>query len=354
MKNFLKRNSLFLILCLIFCVLFILYPDLCLDGAKRGLLISGDIIIPSLFPFSVCVLFIINLNIAVDLSILNRFTNKVFGHSFGVIITMFLSMLGGYPIGAKLIDGHLKRGEIDSKQASYMLAYCINAGPAFIIIAVGEGLLHSKYIGFILLFSHITASLIICAISGKILKKSITIKTKKSSKNINIIDNFVLSVADSADAMIRICSFIIVFSVFNSYLNAFSQELPLLKILSFISEVTSGVAVTKNIIVISFILGFSGLCICCQVLSLLNNCNVKLGVLLLYRAVHGGLSAFITLIILKIFSIPISAISNGINVKKMYTYGGVKITISLFIMILLLFITLFSKNHSGKKENNMV
>ena len=58
MKRQDTQNAFAIICSAAFIVILILKPELCTKGAAEGLLLAGRVIIPSLFPFTACVLFI--------------------------------------------------------------------------------------------------------------------------------------------------------------------------------------------------------------------------------------------------------------------------------------------------------
>ena len=150
---------------LLFTALIIINPTVCKEGVINGILISGRIIIPSLFPFTMCVLFIMKTGILRHLSPLSPLTKCILGISAEKFSIFVLSLIGGFPVGARLINESCNRKEITETEGGIMLNYSINAGPAFIIGAVGNGIFASKKIGEILLLSHILAALTLCFLS---------------------------------------------------------------------------------------------------------------------------------------------------------------------------------------------
>ena len=115
----------------------LLFPAISASGAKEGLMLCGSIIIPSLFPFTFCVMFINKSGILKFLKPLNPITQFLFHLNYYEFSLFLLSLIGGYPLGAKLLN----QSGINDKKAKIMINYCINAGPAFVVLAVGK---HSK------------------------------------------------------------------------------------------------------------------------------------------------------------------------------------------------------------------
>lgn len=74
-------------------------------------------------------------------------------------ICLILGTLSGYPMGAKLAC-NLKENKVCTKyEAERLIAFTNNSGPLFIIATVGISMFFSKEIGFLLLVTHLLASL---------------------------------------------------------------------------------------------------------------------------------------------------------------------------------------------------
>ncbi len=320
---------------LIFAGLILKNPEICKNGAISGILLCGQVIIPSLFPFTFCVLFILKSGILNYLK---------FPEPLSVFI---LSLVGGYPLGAKM----LSLADIDRKTASVMLNFCVNAGPAFIILAVGNGIFGSQKIGIILFISHILPPIFLALFCRKRLFE----KSKNTyNKPINIIDNFVISATESCSALINICTFVILFSVLTAYLNAFSEIFEFLKPFALILEVTNGIAQCRNIYLISALLGFGGICIWCQVFSFTKSIKINYLKFALCRIFHAISSTVFTYFFIKIFKITLPALSNG----KVFNFSafsdGLTVGISLLVMGIVFIISLSNKNYTGNLLEDIV
>lgn len=334
----------------IFCVfIFIISnltnPEICVNSVFSSLVLCGNVIIPSLFPFTVCVLFILRSSILEKLKFLNKFTGKLFGHNHQMFSVFLLSMVGGYPVGAKLLN---ESGL--EKNKKIMINYCVNAGPAFIILAVGNGILNSIKLGYVLFSSHIFSSIILALFYKNSTKAE---EYSHQKQKINIIDSFVQSVSDSANTVFSICSFIILFSVITGYINFYSKKYHFLKYLTYFLEVTNAVSQAKNIFLISFLLGFGGICVWFQIFSLANNFKINLPQFILSRIIHGILSSALTLLFLKIFKISVGTFSNNKSFLFL-PYSNLSVAISLLIMGIILIISLYSKKITGNILEDLV
>lgn len=307
-------------------------PAVCATGAKSGLRICAGILVPSLFPFAVPVVFLINTPV---------YKTSV----YRMPVLFLLSLLGGYPIGAKLISELYKNNILKQKTAVKILPFCVNAGPAFIVIAVGKGILGNIYLGYILLISHILSGTLLAVFFAR--KELFTKSTAPISKsNLPFSDNFSASVNTASSACITLSAFVVFFSVINEYIVFYSKAFLPLKKLLFITEVTRSISNTRNIYFISFLLGFAGISIWMQVYSIAGNIKPKFLKFAAVRLLHGILSTSVTFMLLKVFKVGIKVISNGKSITEKTFYSDYTLGISLLVMALLLLINLNSKNRS--------
>lgn len=351
MKGISALPRIFLTVCFFMLILLMLAePDISAAGAAEGILISGRIIIPSLFPFTVCVLFLSNSGFFGCLKAVSPLTKRAFGISGEMFSVMILSMIGGYPIGAKLLNDSVENGRITPENAGVMLNYCVNAGPAFIVIAVGNGIYGSKAVGWVLLTAHIVSSFIISLFSSFLMQKGDCSEEKKLHIP-SPSDNFVISSASAAKAVFGICGYVIFFSSLNSYLTYYSEKYHILKYISALTEVTNGVYGVKSVLSAAFLLGFAGLSIWCQVLSVGKKIKFKTMLFIGFRIAHGALSAVITKILIKCFKITVP--TSTAPVFKPYR-GGAALSFSMLSMVIILIISLYYKNNTGKIIDDIV
>ncbi len=325
MKNF--KLLLFLLFIGSFAILLITNSTLCKGAVINALFLCGNVIIPSLFPFCFCVLCILNSGI------FNRFHSSS-PYIMGIAL---LSFIGGYPIGASLLNECVKSGILTPSNGRKMLGFCVNAGPAFVISAVGEAMLKSRDLGSLLFAAHLLSSVTIMLLSGKI-----EISPHPQISTTSFTDNFTLSAVKSAQSVMNICTFILLFAPITAFLNTCCKPL------AFLSEVTLGVSRAKNIYLISFLLGFGGLCIWCQILAVAKALNIKLSTFALSRICHGLLSVGFTYLLLKIFPAAAATFSNIDKFTKKYSFSGESVSISLVIMCIVFIISLTAKREKIK------
>lgn len=119
---------------IVFFIVMLLFPGEVLKGACSGLLLWFNRVLPTLLPFMILSNLLIRTQ-AVNLIV--KLTGPVLGPLFGVsgygsfaVVTGFLC---GYPMGSKTATDLLKAGHITLSEARYLLSFCNNASPAFIM-----------------------------------------------------------------------------------------------------------------------------------------------------------------------------------------------------------------------------
>ena len=315
-------------------LLLLIFPNEMSEGVSDGLMICGNVLIPSLFAFSALSIFLFESGII----------EKNLKSHFSFALTIFLlSALGGYPIGAKIISQAYNNGILKRESSEDLLMVCVNAGPAFILTVVGKNILGSSQLGILLLAAHLLSSFeMLLFIKHKLPKQDIHNFGKEKN---TLAQSFVSSVASACTSMIGICSYVILFSGIINLLRTFGKDVEL--IISFL-EITNAVLINKNIYLITFFLGFSGICIIMQIISICSDFLTKPYKIFLGRIIHGLLSVVNLKVLLLIFPATVETLSNNIifNYKTATnnTMGGL-----LLIILAITFInSLDNKRYCGK------
>ena len=306
-----------LILCVAFSVMIFIWSPISARGVKNGLKLCGDIIIPSLFPFTVLTCFLQKSGGLEPIQkIMTPVTDKLFGLSgkeFGVFL---LSCISGYPVGARLICDMYVNGEISAKKAHSMLTYCINGGPAFIVVAVGSGILGSMSLGCRLLICHLLSSFVIMCITANLTREKDRPATK--TEPLALSDAFVLSTVAGCNTMLPVCGYVVLFSVITSLIDTVFSNCSLTDKILPLLEVTLGIygsGEKGNIYMISFLLGFGGLSVLFQVMSGCRELRPNFIVLLISRIIHGGISSIFMKLSLIIIPQTVAAMANNLEIR---------------------------------------
>ena len=152
---FLKISLLFILIALV------VRPDKLMDSCYKGLLLFAVNVLPALLPFFFFSKILTSLNFADDLG---RLLGKPFIKLYGVppcaSYVFSMSVISGYPIGAKLISDLYKSGSITRNEAKTITAFCSTSGPMFILGSVGAAMLNNKSFAIVIYTAHCLSAFI--------------------------------------------------------------------------------------------------------------------------------------------------------------------------------------------------
>ena len=197
----------------------LIFPLAASGAVKDGLSMCVRVIIPSLFPFFAVTNLLNELGVSkLAGNALSPLSSKLFGVSGQGAAAFIIGVTGGYPLGASYIAGLRQQQLIGADEASRLLIFCNNSGPAFIIGAAGIGIFKSSSVGFFLYAVHILAALIWGVIlstggSGDICYDDVLAEE-------SVPDAVTNAIKKSAEATVNICAFITAFSALNGIVDA--------------------------------------------------------------------------------------------------------------------------------------
>lgn len=309
----------------------VLAPGEAMKGAKTGLELCYNVIIPSLFPFFVLSTLVVDLGMASWLGrILEPVMRPLFRVSGACASAVALGFVGGYPVGAKTALNLYKNKLCSKTEAERLLAFCNNSGPAFILGVVGAGVFGDSRIGLLLYLVHALASLLV----GLLFRfyggsESASPRRRGDSRPIAAVRLsavFTGSVGRSFQSTLSICAFVTFFSVtiqLLTYFGVFSAAAaglsavfaPLglseewaMRLLTGLIEISSGVwslsgtgALAGRASMAAFMLGWAGLSVHCQVLSFLADSGLSTRTYIFGKLLHGGFSAALMALLTRLF-----------------------------------------------------
>ena len=281
---------------------------LCVPGAVSaavtdGLRLSVSVLIPSLFPFFIC----INLTNALGLTgILARtFTpimRKMFHVSGAGCSAVICGAIGGYPSGAQCVASLYRTDQLSRAEAEYLLLFCNNAGPAFLFGAVGA-VLGIGTRGCLLLWGiHLLSALIIGLLNRP---SALPDAACPSAARESSSGAFVNAVRNAGQAVFQITMFVAAFSVLTRLLTmAAARILPdgACTVLTGMLELSGGIAALTGLpvaqrwklVLASFFLGFGGLCVWMQTKAVLAPAGLSSRGMLPAKLAQGLLAALMT------------------------------------------------------------
>lgn len=299
---------------LLFMLLF-LCPLSALTGAKNGLLLWFQTILPALLPFAIISKVMIQLDITNYLTTLfYPIFKRLFSISKYGCYPVIIGMLCGYPMGAKACADLIKSGKLEVSEAQRILAFCNNASPMFILSYITIqclGLSKSPYILLLIIYG---SAYLVGILEGFIkrldLHKIQTCSLNYEAPNYNtqkstlfhILDN---SIIDSFELLTKIGGYIVLFSLGAQILN----DIPLIPMIikvqfaAFLEITTGASAIMKasfskelKIVLITAFTAFGGLSSFAQTKSVIADTGLSLKKYFISKLINGLLAAFITLL----------------------------------------------------------
>lgn len=326
-------------------------------GAALGLKRCAETLVPSLFPFMALCIFSIQSGFANRIGrLLGPVTRLLFYLPPCAGTTILVGLAGGYPVGARSIEALLEENQITKEQAHRMLFFCVGAGPAFVISAVGVVMLGSLTAGVLLFCAQAGCALLIGILLGLYARRKKYplhhVLQQEKIRRLPVAEALVRSTEQAATSTIVMCAFVILFSTLLGIMEqlgipSFLERTfyaaglsPLAANAGFqlLFEVTAGVSASAaagpwSLFLISLSLGWAGLSVHFQIYSSLPNLKISYGRFMLARLCHGLLAAGVTLLLFHCMpNVAIDAVAPIMPPLESRFYSGVPFGIALLFM----------------------
>lgn len=308
-----------IILILLAIGLFLFLPQLAMESFFAGIRLWATKVLPALLPFFILVKLLSATTFSSRVgSFLSPITHKMYGVGGVAGYIYIMSILSGYPVGAKLTADIYKDGGISKGQAHSISSFTSTSGPLFVLGTVGIGLFHSQKLGIIVLISHYLGALL----NGLIYRnKEKNTNVSKAISHVNITIGETMS--SSIGSILLVGGFVALFYMLLSlllHIGAFTLPCQLLSymgipseiatsIFSGIVEVTTGASLLSRCtlafhwqaIILSFLISFGGLSIHMQAYCYLSSFDMPYHKFLIQKITHAIFSSLITAIIVFAF-----------------------------------------------------
>ena len=306
-------------------VCIIIKPSVYMQATLKGIIVWANSVMPALFPF-----FFLT-TILLELNALNSFA-KIFKHPLKLFFNVsdnaafvyLMSIISGYPIGAKLIYELYKTNRINTNEAIRINAFTSTSGPAFILGTIGSSMLLNPSFGVIILISHYLSSFI-----NGFIYRNYGLKDKNStlaiiSTNKDMSNMLANSIKQSVISVLIVGGYIALSFMFCAFLTDTKiidvMVVPINFILSLLhlsttfttsivlglTEITRGCLELSSfitlypktvIVLISGIVAFGGVSVALQSMTYLKKCKVPLKIYLLQKLTQAILAIIISSII---------------------------------------------------------
>lgn len=310
-----------------------------LPAIKKGLELWANSVVPSLFPFFVATECLMHTNIVEQIGfIFNKFMKPLFNVSGKGSFAFVMGIISGYPVGAKIACNFRKKDICSKEECERLLSFTNNSGPLFIIGTVGITMFGSSLIGILLFITHIISGICVGLVfrfwkynSSSSDNKKLNYNSNKKNVNLsNIGEVLAESINSSISTIFMIGGFVVIFSSIISILNSSRilscLELWLSPIFVFLNidssfvqglftgflEITNGINLISNIhikklsiniIFTAFLLGFGGISVMLQVLSIISKTDLSCKPYVLGKLLHGILAGFFTYVFINFIPI---------------------------------------------------
>lgn len=307
-----------------------------------------DVIIPSTFIFMVISSYILS-NELYKVIFLPFLTvlKKILKLNERQLSVFLLSLIGGYPIGLKLLKEEIAENKNYHEIAVKCSSFCYCISPTFAITMLGLGLYQSVEAGLIIYFSNIITCFLIAFIYSRLFKIDIKIDKKITKNNQSgIID----AINDSSISLLKMCTVIIFFNtvitVLECFINFIGIQLPnIIKPIFEISNVLNiGTLTPSSLPFVSSLASFGGLCVIFQCKSLVGNA-FSFKHFYISRLFASVLSFIAAKIILQFWDISIETQTGS----GLYTFNFSQNKIAVFFL-LIMFIIMLQKSEKNFKK----
>lgn len=317
-----------------FTICLIIFSKSNIQAVKNSLNIWMNNVVPSLFPFFMATELLNYTNIPRTIgNMFNRIMRPLFNVPGIGAYALFMGIISGYPVGAKIVTNFRNENLCTKEEAERLITFTNNSGPLFILGTVGVTLFYDSSIGILLLCTHILA----CISVGIVFRFwKINVKEKR---NIDTLENNITfsslgnilskSILSAINSIVLIGGFIVLFGLILSILQKsnilYLIKLPvvpvfnmlninpnfIIPLLSGILELTNGITLVAstacknlsiNVVLCAFLLGFGGISIMLQVLSIISKSDISIKPYILGKLLQGILAAFYTFLIINNFS----------------------------------------------------
>ncbi len=282
-RNGRARNVIFSLLISVVFFLFISGSEVAIDYMKKGLELCARTVIPSLFPL-----------MAISQLAVRFGSGRLLGKLFSLPAKWLLGVgedsacafvfgaVCGFPIGASTLCDAYDSGRISKREFVRSLTFCNNPGAAFVISAVGVSLFGSLRLG-IVLFGCVILSALAVGVAQRLIFGSVVDENEKFNGGVfeasgGIISYFTSAIQSSALSMLTVCAYVVFFSALVGCIGAVLSKIGanstvIATIFGFF-ELSGGVRAAAElspafaIILSSVALGWSGLSVHCQIMTI--------------------------------------------------------------------------------------
>ncbi len=344
------------------------FPDAAIEYMQRGLGLCVSVVIPSLFPFMVVSELIVLSGVSSYFAKpLGTFSHRLFGVCGEGATAFLLGTLCGSPIGARAAVSLYKRGRISFDELTNLVCFSNNPSSAFVISAVGVTLFGCRKFGVVLYFLTLLSSVIIgigqnlfCR-AQKEGARAMPETMEEGEERGRYFSIFSGAVNGAASSMLSVCAFVVFFSTFTGTLGEVAPYLGLDEAFSALLfsffELTSGAASAAcvrplgvAILIAAFAVGWSGLSVHFQVISICDGLGLPLGRYFFSKLLQGALNVIFVWIYYQLFGrtldFEVQSVGAFLNFSSEPTTLGISVSLIFLASLIICFFGKLRKRQS--------
>lgn len=275
-----KRDSTKIVFTMWILLLFLcLYnQDAIIKGARHGIKLCLENVVPALFPFMVFS-DLLSANAPQNEGVFSAAFCRFFRTSPKGAHAFLMGALSSFPLGAKTICNAYEKGELTKEEAEHLLGFVSITGPAFLVAGVGAALRNSVTDGLIFYGIEIVSTIIVGKLTAP-KKRRIACSAQMETEPFSLSK----SLGASTLGMLSICGTVIFFSALGSLLFSILPDIICLFLMPFL-EITSGLTTIAEAFgtsgTLSFSLscaaiGFGGVCVSMQSAIFVKKANLTM------------------------------------------------------------------------------
>lgn len=327
-KLFYIRNIIQLSTAIFGVFLCLKYGEECTQGVKNGILFCIEVLVPSLFLFMALSSYLVRSGAAETITKpfgkVSEFLFRLPSEAFAAVI---LSMIGGYPVGAKVAVMLYERGRLNESEAQKTACIAVCAGPGFLMNYVGRALLGSVKAGAILFAAQIIGTLF----TGFLIGRTVKTETYNARRDTNVPAGknlLTTAVADASRAVCQLCGMVVICSALIEVIATVSPSEGVTDIASAAVEITAGcgrMCGKYPLYLVTFFIGFGGISVHLQIFAGIGKINLNKGLFFLCRIIQGIITAAAAYILFMIFPVELSVFNSTdapLTFAKSATFAG--------------------------------
>lgn len=280
------------------CVIMVIFPEITMNSARKGISMWMTDVLPALLPFFICANFLQNIGIM-------RYLKSG-------IFPFIMSVLSGYPMGAKIIGDLRRQNHISLTEAKRLISFCSTSGPAFMVGAVGAGMLDSALCGAVITAAHYAGA----AMNGILYTNILGHSEKRYEKRESVLtlgmqESLTNAIVSSLKSLGIILAYIVIFTFVTDIIHmcgglSFTESPQIKALIKGLFEMTVGCGAVAECtdtgmgvkcVLCSAIMSWGGLSVIGQSASMLSGTGITTGYLMMTKFTHCLFSAAAAFII---------------------------------------------------------